>query len=55
MRSFFAISGEDGNLTYNEGWERIPDNWYPTPSDYMLTDFNVDLLYLVSQYPELAR
>jgi hypothetical protein len=28
LKSFFSITGEDGNFKYTEGWERIPDNWY---------------------------
>lgn len=30
FKSFFAVSGESGNFTYNPGHERIPDNWYKT-------------------------
>ncbi|KAL9123149.1 MAG: hypothetical protein Q9187_000294 [Circinaria calcarea] len=30
FKSFFAVSGESGNFTYNPGHERIPDNWFKT-------------------------
>jgi hypothetical protein len=32
FKSFFAISGPPGNLVWNPGKERIPDNWYRRPS-----------------------
>ncbi|KAJ9249975.1 hypothetical protein DTO195F2_8345 [Paecilomyces variotii] len=54
VRDFFAIYGEEGNFTYKEGWERIPENWYKTPLDYGLVQLNVDLLDFLLQYPELA-
>ncbi|KAK4574868.1 hypothetical protein LTR86_001710 [Recurvomyces mirabilis] len=28
LKTFYAISGEDGAFTYTPGHERIPDNWY---------------------------
>jgi hypothetical protein len=28
LKSFFSITGERGNFTWTEGYERIPDNWY---------------------------
>ena len=28
LKSFYAMSGEDGDFTYTPGHERIPDNWY---------------------------
>lgn len=55
VKSFFAIQGEDGNFTYNEGWERIPDNWYKTPVDYGLVQLNLDTVGFVTKHPELGR
>ena len=55
MKSFFGISGEDGNLTYNKGWEKIPENWYRTPVDYGLVDLNLDTIAFITKYPELGR
>ncbi|KAF6803852.1 oxidase [Colletotrichum musicola] len=54
LKSFFAVSGEDGNLTYNKGWERIPENWYRTPVEYGLVPLNQDLVALIAKYPELG-
>ncbi|ODM14756.1 hypothetical protein SI65_09750 [Aspergillus cristatus] len=54
VKSFFAIEGEEGNFTYNEGWERIPDNWYKTPVDYGLVQLNLDTVGFVTKYPELG-
>jgi len=55
FKSFWAVVEDDsGSLQYNRGWERIPENWYRTPSDYGLLNLNVDLLDWISKYPELA-
>lgn len=55
VRNFYGIYGEEGNLTYREGWERIPENWHKTPLDYGLVQFNIDLVDWVLKHPELAR
>lgn len=55
VKSFFAIYGEEGNFTYREGWERIPDNWYKTPMDYSLLNLNMDTVDWIGKYPELGR
>jgi hypothetical protein len=55
VRNFYGIYGEEGNLTYREGWERIPENWYKTPVDWGLVQLNIDLVDWVIKYPELAR
>ncbi|GKT48188.1 dothistromin biosynthesis peroxidase dotB [Colletotrichum spaethianum] len=55
LKSFFAVQGEEGNLTYNRGWERIPENWYRMPVDYGLVQLNLDLVDLILKYPELGR
>jgi len=55
MKSFFAVSGEEGNFTYNKGWERIPENWYKTPVDYGLVSLNLDTVDFILKYPELGR
>ncbi|KAE8376828.1 Cloroperoxidase [Aspergillus bertholletiae] len=54
VRNFFAIYGEEGNFTYREGWERIPENWYKTPVDYGLVQLNLDTLDWLLKYPELG-
>lgn len=55
LKSFFAVSGEGGNLTYNRGWETIPQNWYRYPIDYGLVQMNLDLVSWILKYPELGR
>ncbi|KAJ5595735.1 hypothetical protein N7450_002193 [Penicillium hetheringtonii] len=54
IRNFFAIYGEEGNFTYREGWERIPENWFKTPVDYGLIQLNLDTLAWLAEYPELG-
>lgn len=45
---------KDGELVYNVGHERIPENWYRTPVDYGLISLNLDLVSWVLQHPELG-
>ncbi|KAL0061585.1 hypothetical protein AAF712_011612 [Marasmius tenuissimus] len=54
LKSFFAVSGDTpSDFVYQEGWERIPDNWYKRSvgDDYGLEPFNVDLLAAALEYP----
>jgi hypothetical protein len=55
VKSFYGIYGEEGNLTYREGWERIPENWYKTPVDYGLIQLNLDVVGFILKYPQLGR
>ncbi|KAF2768754.1 Cloroperoxidase [Teratosphaeria nubilosa] len=47
LKSFFAITGDDGNFTYTPGHERIPYNWYTRnaldPYDY--PEAQLDAIY----------
>jgi len=54
LKSFFAITGEDGNFKYTEGHERIPDNWYKRNliDEYTIPYFSLDNLEMASQHPE---
>ncbi|PLB40790.1 peroxidase family protein [Aspergillus candidus] len=54
VRNFFAIYGEEDNLEYREGWERIPENWYKTPVDFGLVELNLILIDWLAKHPELA-
>ncbi|KAJ1712411.1 oxidase [Aspergillus flavus] len=54
VRNFFAIYGEEGNFTYRQGWERIPENWYKSLVDYGLVKLNLDTLDWLLKYPELG-
>lgn len=57
LKSFYAISGEEPNLTYSPGGERIPENWYKRAlSDpYTVPLFASDVLALIQQHPVLAN
>lgn len=55
IRNFYGIYGDEDNLTYREGWERIPENWFKTPIDYGLIQLNLDTIALMAEYPELGR
>ena len=54
LKSFFAITGEPGNFQWNEGQEKIPDNWYKRAigDEYTIPYFNTDLLAAALEYPE---
>ncbi|OJJ55481.1 hypothetical protein ASPSYDRAFT_183585 [Aspergillus sydowii CBS 593.65] len=54
VRNLFAVYGDDNNLEYRKGWERLPENWYRRPTDWGLLGLNVDLLDWTMKYPELA-
>ena len=55
LKSFYAMTGTDGNLVYTPGNERIPDNWYTRalndPYDVPVVD--QDLIMIFQQHPEL--
>ena len=54
LKSFFAITGESGSFTWNEGQERIPENWYKRAigDEYTIPFFLSDLLAAAAQYPQ---
>jgi hypothetical protein len=54
LKSFFAIFGEPGSFTWQEGYERILDNWYKRDigDEYTIPYFNIDLLAAAAEYPE---
>ncbi|KAH0340818.1 Cloroperoxidase, partial [Aureobasidium melanogenum] len=56
LKSFYAITGEDGNFTYTPGHERIPENWYTRnqADPYDLLYLNVDLVDQLLQHLEFA-
>jgi hypothetical protein len=55
LKSFYAITGESGNFTYNPGQERIPENWYKRAigDEYTILFLETDTLYFASQYPNV--
>lgn len=50
LKSFYAITGDDGDFKYTPGHERIPDNWYtrnaldPYTVPFLAIDSNLMLL-----------
>ncbi|EPS29324.1 hypothetical protein PDE_04273 [Penicillium oxalicum 114-2] len=54
LRNFYGVYGDEGNLTYKQGWERIPENWFKTPVDYGLVQLNLDTIDFLLKYPELG-
>lgn len=57
LKSFFAITEHaDGSLTWQPGYERIPDNWYRRPlgpqNEYSPASFALDLEKIAQTVPE---
>ncbi|KAH7341385.1 Chloroperoxidase [Rhizoctonia solani] len=52
LKSFFGVSGSSTNLTYQIGYERIPDIWYRRPTDYIIPQFDLDLVNAGLKHPE---
>ncbi|KAH9845358.1 Peroxidase, family 2 [Teratosphaeria destructans] len=54
LKSFWAVTtNPDGSLTYTEGHERIPPNWYRRSVSYGVTQINLDVVGMGLRYPEL--
>ena len=59
LKSFFAITeASDGTLSWQPGYERIPDNWYRRPlgivNEYSPESFAQDFLQMAAAVPEAA-
>lgn len=57
LKSFFAITeATDGTLSWQPGYERIPDNWYRRPlgavNEYSPASFAQDLVQMAAVVPE---
>ncbi|CAH0395146.1 unnamed protein product [Bemisia tabaci] len=55
LLQFFAVKQrDDGTYEYNEGNERIPDNWYRRPLgfEYGQVPFLLDILAMAAKHPE---
>ncbi|KAJ9094060.1 hypothetical protein QFC21_006161 [Naganishia friedmannii] len=54
LKSFFAVSGTQGKLSYQQGYERIPENWYRRPIgiDYTIPGYSADNTLIQLQVPE---
>nr|RBQ91219.1 hypothetical protein FVER53263_12235 [Fusarium verticillioides] len=56
--SFFGVKGsKPGNFKVNQGWERIPENWYrrPVEDEFSIPDFLVDVLEHAVKHPCLLN
>lgn len=56
--SFFGVKGDKpGNFKVNQGWERIPENWYRRPigDEFSIPDFLIDVLEHAARYPRLLN
>ncbi|KAF2167249.1 hypothetical protein M409DRAFT_22676 [Zasmidium cellare ATCC 36951] len=55
LKSFFAVSGDDGDFTWNPGHERIPDNWYRRAigDEYTLDGLGSDTTTFASRTPRI--
>lgn len=55
LKTFYAVSGEEGNFKYNRGHERIPDNWYTRNAgdSYSIAYLISDDLEMVLQHLDL--
>lgn len=56
LKSFYSITGDDGNFQYTPGHERIPDNWYTRNAidAYDVVGLNVDALFMTTQHLEFV-
>jgi Peroxidase, family 2 len=54
LKSFFAISGDEGEFTYTPGYEQIPQNWYrrAVGDEYTIPYFAIDANTIALQHPE---
>ncbi|QRV75559.1 peroxidase family 2 domain protein [Ceratobasidium sp. AG-Ba] len=54
LKSFFGVQGTGNNLTYQLGYERIPDSWFrrPIDDDYGSANLNSDIAAMLSVVPE---
>ncbi|KAB5591490.1 Aromatic peroxygenase [Ceratobasidium theobromae] len=52
LKSFFAVSGDRQNFVYQQGYEKIPDNWYRRPDDYTIPLLLADFVAMSLKYPE---
>ena len=57
FKTFFAVTGDDDNLQWMPGQEKIPDNWYKRPvlQEYNAVDVFLDLAVGWAAYPDTLR
>ncbi|KAL0259655.1 hypothetical protein SLS55_005392 [Diplodia seriata] len=57
FKSFFSLGGSDNAVTWTEGHERIPDNWYKRAigDEYTIAGFLADVLDYAVRDPRLIN
>ncbi|EOD48621.1 putative oxidase protein [Neofusicoccum parvum] len=55
FKQFFSLGGADDSVTYTEGFERIPENWYKRAigDEYTIAGFLADVLSYAIRDPRL--
>ncbi|KAL1624075.1 hypothetical protein SLS54_004004 [Diplodia seriata] len=54
LKSFFAFTGPDDDMTHNPGCERIPENWYKRAigDEYTIPFYAIDLNTAALEHPQ---
>jgi hypothetical protein len=56
LKSIYGVSGPEDNMTYTSGSDRIPENYYRRPTDYVLAEGTLDMiLEVAAKHPVLFR
>ncbi|CZT22238.1 related to oxidase [Ramularia collo-cygni] len=57
LKSFMSITGDDDNMKWTFGNERIPENWYKRnqADEYSVPYFFSDILYFAETQPEILN
>ncbi|WPH01374.1 hypothetical protein R9X50_00421700 [Acrodontium crateriforme] len=55
LKSFFGVTGDDDNLQFTPGHERIPENWYKRNvfDPYSTASFAADMLAIYTSNPQI--
>ncbi|KAF3003438.1 hypothetical protein E8E13_001966 [Curvularia kusanoi] len=55
LKSFYGVTGEPGSFQWQQGRERIPDNWHRRPigDEYTLVSLNLDAVYAITTEPQI--
>ena len=56
LKSFYSVTGDDGDFTYTPGHERIPNNWYTrnAADEYTIPYLSLDSTAMLLQHPEFG-
>ncbi|KAF8699235.1 Peroxidase, family 2, partial [Rhizoctonia solani] len=53
LKTFYGVTGDGDDLSYQPGQERIPENWYRRPDDYgLFTHIFPDMAKVAVGYPQ---